>query len=593
MKLVKQFFSSQVKSICLLFTIVVGGFWTLSSCTPACDQGNYLGTVEECPVTADAASDGGSTGGSSGGSTGGSTGGSSGGSSGGDTTAPTISSYVPANSSTGIAINSNLTVVFNEGMSSSTVNNTNITLSTGGSNVAATVTLSGNTATLNPDSDLSNSTAYSWTVGTGVQDASGNALASAVTWSFTTASASAAVGSTPFTASMLTPQTRISSGYDANAYILDNGSIVQWGFGSWEHARKTEGIVDNITNATQISIHGGYNNSNKTTTCVITSDNHSVCWGEGSDGQLGDGISTDCGAGVSNTYQKTACAVPVFDDATAQGNLKKVRVGQKSTFWLDNNGKVYSAGICDSGRLGVSCSSNHTTAKTVMTGVKDIDVHSSIACAHKNDNTLHCWGENSGNQITDANSNDVETPLQIGTSVKHFATGSGWVAMVHDNNTVFCTDNWKSSISGMCANKFSPHTNIKDVYATAGVTGLLLDNGTHVSFGYDYGGSMADKTGNSPQNNYTVSYGWIQENGSQTIADNITYISGRGNGHLLAIMDNGSVIGVGANNSGQMGGSNSSLTCYWNGSSSSPCADSSQTNDVWIYLGLSPTQVVP
>ena len=58
MKEVKQFFSSQIKSICLLFTIVVGGILTLSSCSPPCDEGNYLGTVEECPVTADAASDG-------------------------------------------------------------------------------------------------------------------------------------------------------------------------------------------------------------------------------------------------------------------------------------------------------------------------------------------------------------------------------------------------------------------------------------------------------------------------------------------------------------------------------------------------------
>ena len=54
MKEVKQFFSSQIKSICLLFAIVIGGFWTLSSCSPPCGEANYLGTVEECPVTADA-----------------------------------------------------------------------------------------------------------------------------------------------------------------------------------------------------------------------------------------------------------------------------------------------------------------------------------------------------------------------------------------------------------------------------------------------------------------------------------------------------------------------------------------------------------
>ncbi|MEK9973292.1 MAG: hypothetical protein VW876_07620, partial [Deltaproteobacteria bacterium] len=65
MKEVKQFFSSQIKSICLLFTIVVGGFLTLSSCSPPCGEANYLGTVEECEVTADTTSSGGGSGGSS------------------------------------------------------------------------------------------------------------------------------------------------------------------------------------------------------------------------------------------------------------------------------------------------------------------------------------------------------------------------------------------------------------------------------------------------------------------------------------------------------------------------------------------------
>ena len=154
-------------------------FLTLSPCSPPCDDGNYLGTVEECSVTADAASDVGSTGGSSGGSTGGSTGGVA------DTTAPTISSYTPSSSATNITIGDNLTVTFNEAMDTSTINNITITLSTGGNSVATTVTLNGNTATINPTDNFTNYNTYTWTIGTGVQDAAGNALASAVTYTFT------------------------------------------------------------------------------------------------------------------------------------------------------------------------------------------------------------------------------------------------------------------------------------------------------------------------------------------------------------------------------------------------------------------------
>ena len=114
--------------------------------------------MEECSVTADAASDGGSTGGSTGDSTEGVA----------DTAAPKISSYAPSNSTKNVTIGDNLTVTFNEAMDTSTINNTNITLSTGGNSVATTITPDGNTAMINPTGNFTNYTTYIWTIGTGV-----------------------------------------------------------------------------------------------------------------------------------------------------------------------------------------------------------------------------------------------------------------------------------------------------------------------------------------------------------------------------------------------------------------------------------------
>ena len=213
-------------------------------------------------------------------------------------------------------------------------------------------------------------------------------------------------------------------------------------------------IVDNLT-ARQITIHGSFSNGG-THACVIKTDNTSVCWGENSVGQLGDNTTTDCGAGSSPTYQKTACTVPIFDDNSAQGNLKKVAAGSKFTLWLDNSGKVYSAGECSSGRLGNGCTDNNTKiATTVMTGVKDIEVANTRSCALKTDNTLHCWGGNSSNNLTFAHNNNVETPLQIGINVNKFAVGGYYVAMIHDNNTVFCTDNWYQDGIALCNTKLT------------------------------------------------------------------------------------------------------------------------------------------
>jgi len=115
---------------------------------------------------------------------------------GGDTTPPTVSSTSPSASATNIGINANMTVTFDEPMSSASVTATNFQLrDPGGVVVPASVTYDTGsaTATLNPGAALANSTTYTATVrgGTsGVKDSAGNALAADKTWSFTTAAPS-------------------------------------------------------------------------------------------------------------------------------------------------------------------------------------------------------------------------------------------------------------------------------------------------------------------------------------------------------------------------------------------------------------------
>ena len=48
------------------------------------------------------------------------------------------------------------------------------------------------------------------------------------------------------------------------------------------------------------------------------------------------------------------------------------------------------------------------------------DEQTSYWCAHKTDDTLWCAGENGGNGITLANTNDVTTPIQVASNVEHF-----------------------------------------------------------------------------------------------------------------------------------------------------------------------------
>ena len=113
--------------------------------------------------------------------------------------------------------------------------------------MATTVTLNGNTATINPTGNFTNYATYTWTIGTGVQDAAGNALASAVTYAFTSG------GGGAYNPGILTNRSRLSAGYNKTGYILDNGNVIEWGDRFTTSSSGAEPYryfpVDNLTNA--------------------------------------------------------------------------------------------------------------------------------------------------------------------------------------------------------------------------------------------------------------------------------------------------------------------------------------------------------
>jgi hypothetical protein len=104
-----------------------------------------------------------------------------------DTTPPTVTNRSPGVDATGVSVSSNVTATFDEpvtGVSGSTFTLTG----PGNGQVSATVSYASGsqTATLNPNADLSPNTLYTAHLTSGISDTSGNPL-SPVDWSFSTA----------------------------------------------------------------------------------------------------------------------------------------------------------------------------------------------------------------------------------------------------------------------------------------------------------------------------------------------------------------------------------------------------------------------
>src|SRR5207302_29326 len=111
--------------------------------------------------------------------------------------APTVTANTPANNATGVAASVAPTARIAWWMDASTITSSSFTLTpTGGSPVAASVSYSGNVATLTPNSALTTGTTYNARLETTVKAADGVALASAVSWSFTTVNAAPTVTAT-------------------------------------------------------------------------------------------------------------------------------------------------------------------------------------------------------------------------------------------------------------------------------------------------------------------------------------------------------------------------------------------------------------
>lgn len=147
-----------------------------------------------------------------------------------DSTSPMVLTTYPASNSMGVALNSAITVTFNEEIDSAAINKQTITLWKDGTiPVAGTVTYVGKTALFKPTGTLSAGTSYTATITTGVKDLAGNALAGPFTWFFTTGAASDTKGPEILTVSPLPESKNVP--VDSAIIIFFNEPVMPFYYG--------------------------------------------------------------------------------------------------------------------------------------------------------------------------------------------------------------------------------------------------------------------------------------------------------------------------------------------------------------------------
>jgi len=171
--------------------------------------------------------------------------------------------------------------------------------------------------------------------------------------------------------------------------------------------------------------------------CLVTSKGRAQCWGYNSNGQIGNGTTTNAPA-------------PVTVPGLAKG-VKSISPGYYSTCALTTKGGVKCWGYNAYGQLG----DNSTTSSSIPVGVyglgkgvKAISTGYLHACALTTKGGVKCWGSNNYGALGDNSTTDSPKPVGVyglTRGVKAISTGYAHTCALTTKGKVLC---WGGNGSG-------------------------------------------------------------------------------------------------------------------------------------------------
>ncbi|EIJ78032.1 regulator of chromosome condensation-like protein [Bacillus methanolicus PB1] len=305
--------------------------------------------------------------------------------------------------------------------------------------------------------------------------------------------------------------------------------------------------VNGSTNS--IAITGGIFHS-----LSVLSDGLVCAWGANYSGQLGDGTLND-----SN----------IPEIVTALTNAIEVAAGVFHSLALLSNSTVRAWGDNFAGQLGDGTFNSSTVPVSVIGLTNAIAISAGLnhSLALLNDGTVRAWGGNFFGQLgngTDITSNAPVIILGLSNVVAVSAGGEHSLALLYDGTV--CA--WGANYSGQLGDGTNTDRSIPVQVKGIGGSGVLnnviaisagefhslalLNDGTVLAWGNNDYGQLGD--GTNTESNVPVQ---VKGTGGYGVLNNVAAIAA-GGFHSLALLNDGTVLAWGNNESGQLGdGSNS------------------------------------
>lgn len=253
----------------------------------------------------------------------------------------------------------------------------------------------------------------------------------------------------------------ISAGGSFTCGLNANDRVYCWGYNNYsqlgDDSFTSRSTPVSVVLGAMPSLNVKNVSSGDTHVCVINFDDKAYCWGSGSDGQLGNGLST-----LSDT------PVAVSQGAMPSLFIKSISAGRDYTCAVNFDDKVYCWGSGSMGQLGNGLNTGSSVPVAVLQGamlstsVKMLEVGNNTACAVGFNNNIYCWGNNQERQIINNATANILTPTartqgaMPSLEVSNISVGSLFVCAVNSTDgAVYC---WGDGRNGQIGNGVSSNS---------------------------------------------------------------------------------------------------------------------------------------
>lgn len=263
----------------------------------------------------------------------------------------------------------------------------------------------------------------------------------------------------------------ITAGGDHNCAVLSDGSIRCWGANS--NGQLGDGTTTN--RSTPIDAIGLTSNvlalgAGHSQSCAISADNGPVCWGFNSNGGVGDGTDQDR-----------------FSPSLVNGlgiGVQELDPGNSYTCALTATGGVKCWGLNDRGQLGDGTKVSSfvpVDAIGLNTGVASVAAGSFHVCALTTSGAVKCWGNNAQGGLGDGTTTERLTPTNVSgltSGVRAITAGNGHSCALTAAGGVKCWGD--NSLGELGDGTYTARYTPVDVSGlTSGVTAIAASDSQH------------------------------------------------------------------------------------------------------------------